>query len=372
MNLIRKPISLFTAILLITLAGSCTKESSSVNGSIPPAVETANVTNITATTSQSGGAVSDDGGSTVTARGVCWGTSPMPTTANFKSTDGTGKGGWTSNLSGLTPGTTYFIRAYAVNQKGTSYGNQLTFTTTSSNLKYEKNVLLEQYTGTWCGYCTRAIAQIDNLLPLNKKVVHVALHLNDAMTFNLNSSLFTSFGFTGVPTVHADRGSTWSGSVSVISAMHSPANAGLAIEVISSGTTVTANVRVQFGVNFPDGVKLSVYLLESGIVANQSNFYNTDNTSPFFNKGNPIPNYVHNNVLTKIGTDMFGDLIPSSNVGAGKTYAKSFIFTNIASDKMNKIKVVAFITNAGGANNKKVVNCVEGSVGDNKSFITEI
>jgi len=362
-------LNLLTAILILTLAGSCTKEGSQQSGALLPQVETTSVTNITATTAQTGGGVSDDGGSAVTARGVCWGTSPMPTTSSSKSTDGVGKGGWISNLSGLTAGTTYFVRAYAVNQKGTSYGNQLTFTTPSADIKYEKNVLLEQYTGTWCGYCTRAIAQIDYLLPLDKKVVHMALHLNDVMTFNLNSSLFSSFGFTGVPTVHADRAATWTGSVSVISAMHAPANAGLAIEVLSSGTTVTANVRVQFGTNFPDGVKLSIYLLESGIVANQSNYYNTDNTSPFYNKGNPIPNFVHNNVLTKIGTDMFGDLIPSASVGAGKTYAKSVNFTNIASDKMSKIKVVAFVTYAGGANNKKVVNCIEGSVGNNKDFV---
>ena len=87
------------------------------------------MTNITQTTATSGGTVSSDGGATVTARGVCWGTSSNPTTAGNHSTDGTGTGTFVSNLTGLTGGTLNFIRAYATNSAGTSYGNELTFTT---------------------------------------------------------------------------------------------------------------------------------------------------------------------------------------------------------------------------------------------------
>jgi len=94
-----------------------------------PTVATVDVTNITTTTGTSGGNVTSDGGAAVTARGVCWSTSENPTTVNSKTTDGEGVGDFTSNLTGLSPNTIYHIRAYATNAKGTSYGEQKTFTT---------------------------------------------------------------------------------------------------------------------------------------------------------------------------------------------------------------------------------------------------
>ncbi len=96
---------------------------------VAPTVTTAPVINITQTTASSGGDVTSDGGAPVTVRGVCWNTSPNPTTANNKTTDGSGTGSYKSYLTGLTPNTLYYVRAYATNSVGTSYGNQLTFTT---------------------------------------------------------------------------------------------------------------------------------------------------------------------------------------------------------------------------------------------------
>jgi hypothetical protein len=96
-----------------------------------PTVTTAGITNITQTTATSGGDVTSDGGATVIARGVCWSTSSNPTTANSKTTDGSGTGVFVSNLTGLTASTLYYVRAYATNSAGTAYGNEVTFTTLS-------------------------------------------------------------------------------------------------------------------------------------------------------------------------------------------------------------------------------------------------
>lgn len=91
------------------------------------------VSSITATTAVSGGSITDDGGTPVTHRGICFGTSPTPTTANTSILSGSGTGSFTSNLTGLKDSTTYYVRAYAINSAGTAYGNELSFTTTSSN-----------------------------------------------------------------------------------------------------------------------------------------------------------------------------------------------------------------------------------------------
>lgn len=87
------------------------------------------VTDIEATTATFGGNVTSDNGSAVTVRGVCWSTASNPVTSGTCTTNGTGTGVFSSNLTGLTPNTLYYVRAYATNVIGTSYGSEVTFTT---------------------------------------------------------------------------------------------------------------------------------------------------------------------------------------------------------------------------------------------------
>lgn len=94
-----------------------------------PSVITAPVTNITQTTATGGGIVTEDGGSAVTARGICWSTSHNPTVSGNHTSSGSGTGSFTVNMTGLTPNTTYYVRAYATNSVRTSYGEEVSFTT---------------------------------------------------------------------------------------------------------------------------------------------------------------------------------------------------------------------------------------------------
>jgi hypothetical protein len=98
-----------------------------------PTVTTNPVTNITQTTATSGGVVTSIGGSAVTARGVCWNTTPNPVATGNHTSDGAGLGSFVSNITGLASGILYYVRAYATNSTGTSYGNEVTFTTLSQS-----------------------------------------------------------------------------------------------------------------------------------------------------------------------------------------------------------------------------------------------
>ncbi|MDD4033221.1 MAG: FISUMP domain-containing protein [Bacteroidales bacterium] len=94
-----------------------------------PSVTTGDVTNITTTTADCSGNVTSDGNAAITARGVCWSTSENPTISNSKTTEGTSLGTYTSNITGLSPNTTYYVKAYATNSIGTAYGEQKSFKT---------------------------------------------------------------------------------------------------------------------------------------------------------------------------------------------------------------------------------------------------
>ena len=94
-----------------------------------PSVSTSSVSDITQTSARCGGNVTSDGGATVTAKGVCWSTSQNPTINSNKTNEGSGTGSFTSNITGLNHNTTYYVRAYATNSEGTSYGEVKSFTT---------------------------------------------------------------------------------------------------------------------------------------------------------------------------------------------------------------------------------------------------
>ncbi len=99
-----------------------------------PTITTFAVSAITTTSASSGGAVTSDGGGTVSAWGVCWSTSANPILANSFLQNNGSAGFFSSALSGLTPNTTYYLRAYATNSAGTAYGNEQSFTTTDTNV----------------------------------------------------------------------------------------------------------------------------------------------------------------------------------------------------------------------------------------------
>lgn len=237
------------------------------------------------------------------------------------------------------------------------------------NLKFVKNVIVEQYTGTWCGWCPRAINQINILQKTDKNTVHIAYHLSDEMTYSMNSLLFQSFGFTVIPTVHADRKVVWTGDVGTIASMHPPSRIGISMDVSGNAAKVSAEVKVKFGIMFIDGLKVSAYLVHDSLIANQTNFYNTDPASPFYQKGATMVNFLHRNVMMQAGTNMFGEKIPDSLIDIGSIYTNNFVFTNFRCDDIKKIRIVVLVTYESGKQIDKVINGAIAGVGEKKDFV---
>lgn len=172
-----------------------------------PLISTRVMSAISSSTAVSGGIITSDGGSAITAKGVCWNSSGNPTIADAHTSDGSDTAGFFSNLTGLSPGTRYFARAYATNSKGTAYGNRFTFhskisdtegnnyTTTSigkqiwmaenlKSTKFNDNTSVPLITGnsTWAGSSSPACCWYDN--SISNKDVYGALY--NWYTVNIN------------------------------------------------------------------------------------------------------------------------------------------------------------------------------------------
>lgn len=104
--------------------------------SIAPELTTSTVSNIYNTIASSGGNISSDGGKPVTSRGVCWSIKANPTMSDSVFKSGSGVGNFSVNISGLIPNTKYYLRAFAVNEVGVSYGNEIEFSTKNLNPVY--------------------------------------------------------------------------------------------------------------------------------------------------------------------------------------------------------------------------------------------
>lgn len=158
-----------------------------------PELSTAEVSGVTLNTAISGGNISSDGNEDIIARGVCWNTSGDPVITDSKTSDGTGSDSFTSNLTGLVKGSVFYVRAYATNSVGTSYGEQIIFSTQIDDLeankynttligsqiwmaenlkatKYNDNTQIPNVTGTsaWIALTTDAYSWYDNDAVINK------------------------------------------------------------------------------------------------------------------------------------------------------------------------------------------------------------
>lgn len=128
-------------VYAMLLFSGCGEDESNDSISLPE-VTTLLVTDITTSTATSGGMIESDGGGKITERGICWSTIPDPTIEDNKATDVSSSENFTIAMEGLTSSTVYYVRAFATNAKGTTYGTSLQFTTGTVTLATVTTVLI--------------------------------------------------------------------------------------------------------------------------------------------------------------------------------------------------------------------------------------
>jgi thiol-disulfide isomerase/thioredoxin len=209
----------------------------------------------------------------------------------------------------------------------------------------KRKVVLEDYTGTWCGYCPSLDAAIREVALLTDDITAVAIHNNDDLALAIEPTIREEFGVFGFPSGRINRTTTWG------SALNFPASvvtdlAGNATNMAISITSQVSNssLLVKINVASEDDIqdkKLVVYLLEDGILRDQTNYFNNDETSPYFGLGNPIPDFELDHVLRATLSDAFGD--PITNTTALTDFEANYSFDIPADYVVNNLSIVVMV-----------------------------
>ena len=224
---------------------------------------------------------------------------------------------------------------------------------------FTKKVLLEEFTGSWCGYCPDGAERLEELVN-EYDVVGVAIHSQDAMEIQHGVYLEEVYPMSGYPGGMVDRISYegyvghnrgwWSWLAD--QQLQKSAVCGLAINSQVSGDKANIEVRYAFNTEvLLENHKLNVYLVEDNVQGegygfDQRNYYNSDTSSTFFNQGDPIIGYLHNNTLRNaVYPNSFGESLFEESL-TNMAFASSFQI-DISNYNKKNLKVVAFITKVG-------------------------
>ncbi len=209
-------------------------------------------------------------------------------------------------------------------------------------------VLLEDFTGTWCGYCPPVKLAIEHARELYpEKISVVATHQNDQFALPQEQELSSALGPFGLPESRINRTSEWVEPYD-LNFIDNFINSGnnLAISIDSNIENNSLNVSVRFVSS--DALvnhKLVVYITQNGLTADQANYLNYDDTSYFYQMGNPIEDYIHNDVLVHSFTDILGDNFDDTQPFDDITKTFSYDISNSAI-QIDSSYIVAFIVSS--------------------------
>ena len=172
-------------------------------------------------------------------------------------------------------------------------------------------VIVEDYTGTWCGYCPPVAHAIYELKEVYDNIISVGIHNNDELTIDQESDLRSELGISGFPSARLNRTISWFDpyQISEVNSLLSEENnVAISIKSALENIDLEVNLRIVSNVELVNH-KLVIYLVESNLIYDQSNYFNYVEDSYFYNLGNPIENYSHQDVLRKSITNISGSTL---------------------------------------------------------------
>jgi thiol-disulfide isomerase/thioredoxin len=241
-----------------------------------------------------------------------------------------------------------------------------------SEVNFVKRLLVEDYTGTWCGYCPRVAYALEQLHAQTEDIVAVAIHRSSS---NVSSSVYDPYNYDttelenilnipGYPKGMLNRMTQWGfpepSNIAQAIALTQGENPklGLALTPTVSGNNVSLDVNVKFSKNF-SGLKLVVYVIENGLVYPQHNY--TD----YYGGVDVIEDYAQNHVLRAVFTPLLGEAIAGTETVVNNTFTKTFSVSMPATvTNAANIEFVAFVVDADG----NALNVRKAAAGDTQEF----
>lgn len=332
-------------ILLVAITSSCSKTDSSINsGNQETITISASSLNVSTGTVVNFTVLSSNNNSNVTSSSKIF----------VNGTEITGNS-YTFNTVG----------SFNVNAtKGTINSNTISVNVTAATIAaFKHKVLVEEYSGTWCGNCPRILHAVELLKQQTNNAVVVGIHLSGSDPFisTDGNALANQEGVTSVPTGKLNRTTNWTGPqnqnvTQVINLIQATSNTGIAIRSSVMGTTLNATINVGYAQPLGSNAKLVVYVVEDKLKATQANY-----SSTLYSGQSSIPNFNYDGVLRKAISSLQGDAIPNTGADNAKDYTLT-LPTNIAN--IANAKIVAFVLNGSGV----VVNAQEAKIGETKGY----
>lgn len=197
----------------------------------------------------------------------------------------------------------------------------------------KRKIVIEDYTGTWCGYCPRVAVAIDEIRAVTSDVSVVSIHkqssaMSDPLHYDRTEELQARFNIpNSFPKAQINRTESWINSFDpnqVLSQIGTDSDIAIGIKSELNGSNLSVDVDVAFENGSANGDKLVVYLLENKVISPQTNYFDQTPGHPYYGMGNPIENYEHNDGMRYALSGLFGDNIPETP--AYQKYSKRYTF----------------------------------------------
>ena len=242
-----------------------------------------------------------------------------------------------------------------------------------------RKVLIEEFTGEWCGWCPEAAYNLENLVKDNPYVLTVGIHNGDGLHFNNEDVLRSAFGLNFFP-------SGLTGRVNLVQAGYnnSPMDpvitreverqiysetvmAGLGITTTLNNGSVDVDVDIDIYEDITPEIRMTIYLIEnnrrSGTQENYFSGRSGFENYYYYNQPSRLSNYVHQFVLRKAGTDILGDVIPGDQVVKGNTISMDTRTIDLSNYDVENCHVIAFVHYALNGQ-KTILNAQQVKVGE--------
>lgn len=289
----------------------------------------------------------------------------------------------------FTAGSEFFVKGFPIDGNTFSSATAGTFEVTARyngvtsaplvvtfddepQINFRKKMLIEDYTGTWCGYCPRVAYGIELVHQQTEDAVAVAIHRPSS---NVSSAVYDPYNFpeaaelestlnaAGYPKGFLNRTIRWTNpepdNISQAISLTQGENPKLGVAMTASvaNGSINMDVNIMFGKDFNNNLKLVVYVLENGLIYDQHNY------TSYYNDEDLLVDFVHNHVLRSCLTSILGDNIEKSATTTGNTYTRSFNVTVPANvSNQSNLEFVAFVIDENGA----VVNVRKAKPGESQ------